>query len=48
MKKNVSISDILKPLAQQPSQAYISDALQVADVLEWMFSQAPFSTPPDA
>ena len=48
MKKNVSISDILSPLSEQPSQAYISDALQVADVLEWMFSQAPFFTPTDA
>ena len=39
MNRNVSISDVLKPLHDCPSQAYLSNALQVADVLEWILSQ---------
>ena len=39
MKRTVSISDVLKPLHDCPSQAYLSNALQVADVLEWILSQ---------
>lgn len=39
MKKNQSISDILKPLTEVQSQAYLTNAVQVADVLEWILSQ---------
>ena len=39
MKRTAKISDILKPLADKPSQAYLSNAIQVADILEWIFSQ---------
>lgn len=39
MKRNQSIADILKPLRDKPSQAYLSNAIQVADVLEWILSQ---------
>ena len=39
MKRSASISDYLKPLADTPNQAYLTNALQVADVLEWILSQ---------
>ena len=39
MKRTAKISDILKPLADKPSQAYLSNAIQVADILEWILSQ---------
>lgn len=39
MKRSVSISDYLKPLADTPNQAYLTNALQVADVLEWILQQ---------
>lgn len=39
MKRNINIDDILKPLAECPHQAYLSNALQVADVLEWILGQ---------
>ena len=39
MKRTVNISDVLKPLADKPSQAYLSNAIQVADILEWILSQ---------
>jgi hypothetical protein len=39
MKRTASISDILKPLEEKPFQAYLSTALQVADVLEWILKQ---------
>ena len=39
MKRNLDISTILKPLSDCPHQAYLSNALQVADVLEWILSQ---------
>ena len=39
MKRTAKISDILKPLAEMPSQAYLSNAIQVADILEWILSQ---------
>lgn len=44
MKRSAKIDDILKPLEMLNSQAYISNALQVADVFEWMITQ--FETPP--
>lgn len=39
MKRNTDINSILRPLSEAPTQAYISDALQVADILEWIISQ---------
>ena len=39
MKRSASISDYLKPLADTPDQAYLTNALQVADVLEWILQQ---------
>lgn len=39
MKRNVDINSILRPLSETVSQAYISNALQVADVLEWIIQQ---------
>ncbi|MDE6791778.1 MAG: hypothetical protein K2J48_01660, partial [Muribaculaceae bacterium] len=38
MKRSADINQILKPLSQRPTQAYISNALQVADILEWILS----------
>jgi len=34
MKRTADISDILQPLRDKPYRAYLSNALQVADVLE--------------
>lgn len=45
MKRTASISSILRPLSQAPTQAYISNAIQVADILEWILSK---NLPPDA
>ena len=39
MKRTANIEDILKPLATTTSQAYLSNAVQVADVLEWILEQ---------
>ena len=39
MKRKSSINDILKPLGEKPYQAYLSNVLQVADVLEWVLEQ---------
>ena len=39
MKRTVSISDILRPLDEMPSQAYLSNAVQVADILDWILEQ---------
>lgn len=39
MKRTASISDILRPLKDAPCQAYLSNAMQVADILEWILSQ---------
>lgn len=39
MKRNSSINDILKPLGDKPYQAYLSNVLQVADILEWILEQ---------
>jgi len=39
MKRTADIDQILKPLATNPFQAYLSNAVQVADILEWILSQ---------
>ena len=43
MKRTAKISDILKPLADNPFQAYLSNAVQVADILEWILEQVGVS-----
>lgn len=39
MKRTSSVGDVLKPLSEQPTQAYLTNALQVADVLDWILNQ---------
>lgn len=39
MKRTTSMADVVKPLAECPSQAYLSNAIQVADLLEWILEQ---------
>lgn len=39
MKRSVDIHQILRPLKETPFQAYLSNAVQVADILEWILSQ---------
>ncbi len=39
MKRGVNIENYLKPLAQQETQAYLTNELQVADLLEWILEQ---------
>ena len=39
MKRTTSMADVVKPLAECPSQAYLSNAVQVADLLEWILEQ---------
>lgn len=44
MKRTASISDYLKPLSEAPTQAYLTNALQLADILEWILAQVGEST----
>jgi hypothetical protein len=39
MKRNADIGDYLKPIREKPYQAYLSNALQVADILDWVLKQ---------
>ncbi len=39
MKHSNIISSILSPLADKPQQAYMSNLLQVADILQWILDQ---------
>jgi len=39
MKRTADIDKILRPLKDTPFQAYLSNAVQVADILEWILSQ---------
>lgn len=39
MKRTANINKILRPLATTPYQAYLSNAVQVADILEWILDQ---------
>lgn len=43
MKRTTNISQILAPLADKPNQAYLSNAVQVADILEWILEQVGVS-----
>lgn len=39
MKRGCNISDLLRPLSEKPNQVYLSNQLQVADVLDWILAQ---------
>lgn len=39
MKRTADINEILKPLKDTPFQTYLSNAVQVADILDWILSQ---------
>ena len=39
MKRTADINEILKPLKDTPYQSYLSNAVQVADILDWILSQ---------
>ena len=39
MKRSANIDQILRPLKETPFQANLSNAVQVADILEWILSQ---------
>jgi hypothetical protein len=39
MKRTVDINDLLLPIEDMPYQAYLSNALQVADILQWIIDQ---------
>lgn len=39
MKRYIDINEILRPISSTPVQAYLSDSLQVADLLEWILKQ---------
>lgn len=39
MKKSGSLDSILRPLDETPLQAFLSNAVQVADILEWILLQ---------
>lgn len=39
MKRNTSIEDYLSPLDDSSTQAYLTNTIQVADVLEWILKQ---------
>jgi hypothetical protein len=39
MKRTANIDQILRPLKVTPYQAYLSNAVQVADILEWILGQ---------
>lgn len=39
MKHSEIISSVLSPLADKPQQAYMSNLLQVADILQWILDQ---------
>ena len=39
MKRTSNINEILQPLSETPFQAYLSNAVQVADILEWVLGQ---------
>ena len=44
MRRNASIDDYLKPLASCPLQCYLTNTLQVADVVEWVLEQVGKAT----
>jgi hypothetical protein len=43
MRRGTDINKILSPLSEKPFQAYLSNQLQVADLLEWILGQVGIS-----
>lgn len=41
MTSNKAVDSVLYPLSQVPLQAYLTNTLQVADVVEWAMAQMP-------
>ena len=39
MRRNADIEDYLMPIREKPYQEYLSNALQVADILDWVLKQ---------
>lgn len=39
MRRDTTIEQWLKPLAEKPNQAYLTNAIQIADILEWILGQ---------
>src|SRR5574344_2166665 len=39
MKRSANIDQILRPLKETPFQAYLSNAVQLTDILEWLLGQ---------
>lgn len=44
MKRGVAIEDYLQPLQANQTQCYLTNTLQVADIVEWVLSQIGKST----
>lgn len=44
MKRGVAIEDYLKPLQPEQTQCYLTNTLQVADIIEWTLAQIGKST----
>ena len=44
MKRGVNIEDYLKPLSEASLQCYLTNTLQVADVVEWVLNQVGKAT----
>lgn len=44
MKRGLTIESYLRPLADAPLQTYLTNTLQVADVVEWVLQQVGKST----
>ena len=44
MKRGVAIEDYLKPLQPNQTQCYLTNTLQVADIVEWTLAQIGKST----
>lgn len=44
MRRGVAIGDYLQPLDKAPIQCYLTNVLQVADVIEWVLEQVGKST----
>ena len=44
MKRGASISDYLFPLCPNQTQCYLTNTLQVADIIEWVLAQIGYAT----
>lgn len=43
MRRTALMGDFLAPLSEKPVQAYLSNSVQVADILEWILAQVGVS-----